>query len=92
MIIKKREALAVLRKFQMPLAGKKERIAKFYYKDMFILSTAVPKGRKDMGCSDKFRKQLHLCPEQLSKAVACPFRREHFVVKLREKGIIPAHL
>ncbi|MFC1699985.1 hypothetical protein ACFL1I_08560 [Candidatus Omnitrophota bacterium] len=92
MIIKKKEALAVLNKFNMPPAGKKERLAKFYYQGERILTTAVPKGRGDMICTDKFRSQLHLSPEQLRKAVACPFRIDDFILKLREKGYISSNL
>ena len=88
MIIKKKEALRVLKKFKMPLKGKKERIAVLYYRNVRILSTSVPKGRNDMRCSDKFRKQLHLCPKQLREAVKCPFRREELIAKLHEKNYI----
>lgn len=89
MIIKKKEALRVLKKFEMLLGGKKERIAKFYYNGKRYLSTAVPKGRNDMRCTDKFRKQLHLNEEQLKEAVRCPFRKKHFIAHLFEKEIIP---
>jgi hypothetical protein len=65
MQIKKREALNILSKLNMPLKGKKERIATFHYNNVFILSTAVPKGTGDMieycQCKDKPVRLISHC-------------------------------
>ena len=88
MVITKQDGIKVVEKFGLPLKGKKERIAILSYNGQRVLSTAVPKGRGDMICTDKFRKQLKLNDEQLREAVKCPFGREEWYLHLRELKLI----
>jgi hypothetical protein len=88
MNIKKREALGILKKFELEPRPNKELVYKFYHEGRFVLSTAVPKGQGDMHCKDKFRKQLFLSLDQFSDAIRCPFKKEHFIQNLRDKGLI----
>jgi len=88
MIIKKKEALGVIKKFGLPLKGKKERIAILHSNGQRILSTAVPKGRGDMICTDKFRSQLCLNEDELRGAVQCPFGKPEWFSKLKMLGRI----
>jgi hypothetical protein len=89
MIIKKQEAIGVLQKFEMPpKGGGKELIARFYYNSNLCLCARVPKGRGDLQCTGKFRKSLYLDEIQLKEAISCPFKKEHFIDNLREKGLI----
>jgi hypothetical protein len=88
MIIKKQEAMGIVKKFEMVIRPGKEIIAKFCYNDTFPIYTRIPKGKGDMQCTGKFRAQLHLNEEQLKEAIRCPFKKEHFINNLREKGYI----
>jgi len=90
MIIKKREALRILAKFSMPIRpGGKELIAKFEDNGIVYLYARVPKGDGDLQCTGKFRKSLHLDEVQLRESIRCPFKREHLIINLREKGVMP---
>ena len=80
-MITKQEAGKVVKKFEMEPRHGKELIYK--------LTTAIPKGRGQLNCSDKFRNQLRFNDEQLKAAIKCSLRRPHFIAHLKSIGKIP---
>jgi hypothetical protein len=88
-MITKQEAVKVVTKFGMHERKAKHLFYKLVWNGRTILTTAVPKGKGPLNCRDKFRNQLELSESQLEEAVACPFKREHLISHLKNKGLIP---
>ena len=88
-MITKQEARRVVSKFEMEERKGKHLFYKLKWRGDTVLTTAIPHGKGPLNCRDKFRNQLYLSDEQLSEAVACPFKREHWLNHLREIGVIP---
>ncbi len=87
-MITKQQAGTVVNKFKMVPRMRKELFYQFFWKEKLVLTTAVPKGRGQLNCSDKFRNQLKLNDQQLSLAIRCPFKLRHYIAHLKEIGAI----
>jgi hypothetical protein len=86
--VKKKAALAVVKKLGFKVRKGKENFAKFHHNGLLILTTAVPKGRGDMYVSNQFRLQLRLSREQLDLAVRCPFGPGEYLAHLEKTGLL----
>lgn len=88
-MITKQEAGRVVAKFGMEERNRKELFYKFFWNGTLVLTTAIPKGRGQLNCSDKFRNQLRLNDEQLKGAIKCPFKLADYIAHLKAIGLIP---
>lgn len=88
-MITKQRAGKVAEKFGMEMRPGKHIFYKLIWGGKIVLTTAVPKGKGPLNCRDKFRNQLELSERQLDDAVACPFKREHYIAHLKGIGKIP---
>lgn len=88
MIITKQEAGRVVTKFEMKERKGKELFYKLIWGGKTIITTAIPKGKGPMYCSDKFRNQLCLSEAQLEGAIKCPFKRGDLIKHLKSIGLI----
>ena len=64
--------------------------AYFYYNGVFILRTAVPKGRGDVatGTQHAIRKQLQLDRNEFIDFVECPMDKAGFIKSLKDSKLI----
>jgi hypothetical protein len=89
MMITKQQAIRVATKFGMEERKGKHLFYKFIWKGIIVLTTAVPKGKGQLHCRDKFRGQLRLSEGQLEDAVACSFGLSQLIEHLQQIGKIP---
>lgn len=87
-MITKQEAARVVEKFNMTPRKRKELRYTLFWNDSVILTTAIPKGKGTLRCSDKFRNQLRLSDEQLRAAIRCPFKLSDYIAHLKSIGKI----